>query len=71
MKNILIKVVMLFITLYRKIRAIVSTAYLKWRRIKCGRHSGAARFPHIGSNTRIGIGDYCSFNGITITGWGG
>ena len=62
---------MILVSLYRRIRAMISTAYLKWRTNKCGQHPGAARFPHIGGNVQIEIGDWCSFNGITFTGWGG
>lgn len=71
MKTALLKIAMILVSLYRRIRAMISTAYLKWRTNKCGQHPGAARFPHIGGNVQIEIGDWCSFNGITFTGWGG
>ncbi len=65
------RIFMFFVTLFRKIRSWFATAYLRYRAVKCGKHVGAARMPHIASPIRLEIGSHAGFNGITISGWGG
>lgn len=64
------KVFMFFISILRNIRSLIATTILKWRVVKCGKHVGAARIPHIASSAHVEIGSHSGFNGITITGWG-
>ena len=63
--------VMWIVTLYRAIHRKVATIILRWQTQKCGSYVMAAKIPHIASTSRVEIGDYANFNGITITGCGG
>ena len=49
---------------------MIATKMLYMRANTSGKHIGAARFPHIGSEVTIDIADHASFNGFTATGWG-
>ena len=55
---------------FRKIRSRFCSWYLRRRLVSYGKCVGAARFPKIGSEVRMSVGNHCSFNGITVTGWG-
>lgn len=58
------------VVLCRKIRGYFCTGYLKKRLIQHGQSVGAAKWPHIATTATVECGNHCSFNGITITGWG-
>ena len=71
MKNYLIKIVMFFVTLFRRIRSSAATFVLRKRAKRCGSHVGAARIPLIGGQVSLEIGNHAGFNGFIATGWGG
>lgn len=71
MKKIITKIVMFFVTLFRRMRSSVATFVLRKRAKRCGSYVGAARIPHIGGQVSLEIGDHAGFNGFTATGWGG
>lgn len=64
------KFVMTIIGAFRMLQGKIATFYLKRRCVKYGANVSAARMPHIASISSVEIGSHCSFNGITITGWG-
>lgn len=66
MKRFLLSV----ITFFRKIRRVFCTWYFKQRLVGYGKGIGAARFPKIGPQVSMTVGNYCSFNGIIVTGKG-
>lgn len=65
------KIILFFVTIFRKIRSLIATSILKYHAIGCGKFVGASRIPHIGTQVKLEIGDHCGFNGFTATGWGG
>lgn len=65
------KVVLLMVGVYRKIRSAIATFILKRSVKSYGRYVGAARIPHISSTATVEVGDHSSFNGLTISGFGG
>lgn len=65
------RILMFFLTIYRRGRSKVATIVLRMRAKTCGEYVGAARMPHIGSQVELEIGQHAGFNGFTATGWGG
>ena len=61
---------MLFVNIFRCVRGGVATYVLRWRAKSCGKHVGAARIPHIGSEVELIIAEHAGFNGFTATGYG-
>lgn len=55
----------------RDMRTYFASMYLKLRVKKHGINARAARIPKIATTANVEIGDNVSFNGMTITGWGG
>ena len=58
------------LSFYRRIKSCIFSWYLKKRLVGYGKHIWAARFPKIGPKVSMTVGNYCSFNGITVTGNG-
>lgn len=65
------KIIMFFVTLFRRLRSRVASYILHKRCKSCGICVGASRIPHIGSGVSLEIGHHAGFNGFTATGWGG
>jgi acetyltransferase-like isoleucine patch superfamily enzyme len=65
------KIVLFFVTFWRKIRSGIATRILRMYALSCGNHVGAARIPRIARTAKVEIGDHAGFNGMTISGWGG
>lgn len=65
------KLALVFLSFLRNIRICISTYYLKMRVSSHGKNVRAAKFPSISTSANVEIGNDVSFNGITITGWGG
>lgn len=65
------KIVLFILSCIRNIRISLSTLYLKIRVSSFGRNVRAAKFPSISTSADVQIGNDVSFNGVTITGWGG
>lgn len=66
----MIRILFIPISLYRKCVSYLSSFIFRRFVNSCGVHLTVNNLPHIGSGALVDVGDYCSFNGITITGWG-
>lgn len=62
---------MKIIWMFRNLRSVIATWYLRRKSFMCGSQIRAARIPHIGSEVKLEIGNHTNFNGFTATGWGG
>ena len=54
----------------RSVRSFLASSILKMRVKKHGHHVGAAKIPKISRASRVEIGNFVGFNGMTITGFG-
>ena len=66
----MMKFIMFFVTMYRKLRSLVASFILHKRCKSCGAYVGAARIPHIGTEVTLELGSHVGFNGFTATGKG-
>ena len=64
------KIIFNLIDLWRKVRGMFCTFWLKKQVVSCGNYIGAARVPRISRLAKVHIGHNCSFNGMTISGKG-
>lgn len=64
------KVLLSILFFYRRIKIIIFSWYLKKRLEGYGKRINAARFPRIGPNVRMTVGNQCWFNSLTVTGNG-
>lgn len=65
------KIIFKMIDLWRKVRGMFCTFWLKKQVVSCGKNIGAARVPKISRLAKVHIGHNCGFNGMTISGQGG
>lgn len=64
------KIITFPIDCFRRCRHFFATLVLKHLTVKCGDKVGAARIPRISRCAKVEVGHNCSFNGMTISGWG-